>query len=160
NFRVFLGGARPAGSEALQLCLWIDGRQVQVIHFDADRVASFAADRQEFGGMAQDYRARVTAGGHWVRVSILRLDEGLPPGYQGPTRSTRPTPPPRVFKPPQNLPPNQIEELRKAFAARAAEKVPANDARVSSLEVGGPYNQAKGPSPASLKLIYTCGHFD
>src|SRR5215208_1275731 len=49
--RVFLGGVRPAGSESLQLGLWIDGQQARVINFDADRVASFASDRQEFGGM-------------------------------------------------------------------------------------------------------------
>ncbi len=29
---------------------------------------------------------------------------------------------------------------------------------MSSLEIGGPYNQAKGPSVESLKKIYTCGH--
>jgi hypothetical protein len=38
--------------------------------------------------------------------------------------------------------------------------VPANDARISVLEVGGPYNQMKGPSTESLKLIYKCGHLD
>src|SRR4029450_4713640 len=38
--------------------------------------------------------------------------------------------------------------------------VPFPQARPSSLEVGGPYEQAKGPSAESLKKIYTCGHLD
>jgi mono/diheme cytochrome c family protein len=160
NFRVFLGGARPAGSEPLQLSLWVDGQQVKVIDFDPDRVASFASDRQEFGGMAQDFRTKIAAGEHWVAVSILRLYEGLPADYNGPNPSKRPKPRPPEFKPPPNLPPARIEELRKEFEARRAETVPANDARISALEVGGPYNQVKGPSPASLKLIYKCGHLD
>ncbi|HKY04415.1 MAG TPA: DUF1587 domain-containing protein, partial [Blastocatellia bacterium] len=67
--RAFLGGNRPAGSEALQLSLWVDGQQAQVINFDPDRVASFAADRQEFGGMVQDFRAKVSGGDHWIAVS-------------------------------------------------------------------------------------------
>src|SRR2546423_4379250 len=79
--RAFLGGERPAGSEPLRLCLWIDGQQAQVIQFDPDRVASFAADRQEIGGMAQDFRARIPAGDHWLAVSLLRLYEGLPADY-------------------------------------------------------------------------------
>jgi Protein of unknown function (DUF1592)/Protein of unknown function (DUF1588)/Protein of unknown function (DUF1587)/Protein of unknown function (DUF1585)/Protein of unknown function (DUF1595) len=160
NFRVFLGGTRPAGSEALQLSLWIDGQQASVINFDPDRVASFAADRQEFGGMAQDFRTKVAAGDHWVAVSILRLYEGLPVEYNGPNPSKRPKPVPAEFKPPPNLPPARIEELRKEFEARKAETVPANDARISALEVGGPYKQVKGPSAKSLKLIYKCGHLD
>lgn len=158
--RAFLGGARPAGSEPLQLSLWIDGQQVKVVNFDADRVASFAADRQEFGGMAQDFRARITAGNHWLAVSILKLYEGLPADYNGPNPSKRPKPPPPEFRPPPNAPPARIAELKKEFDERRAEVLPANDARVSAIEIGGPYNQAKGPQPASLKLIYTCGHLD
>jgi cytochrome c553 len=162
TLRVFLGGTRPAASEALQLSLWIDGQQTKVIAFDAARMASFVADRQELGGMVQDFHAKLTAGDHWIAVSILNLYEGLPPAYNGPNPSKRPIPPPPTFRPPPNanLPPERIEELRKAFEARMAEKIPANDARISRMEIGGPYNQAKGPAAASLKLIYLCGHLD
>src|SRR5438128_9441041 len=158
--RALLGGARPAGSEALQLSLWIDGQPARVVNFDPDLMASFAQDRQEFGGMAQDFRARITAGDHWLVVSLLKLYEGLPADYQGPNPSKRPKPPPPEFKPPPHLPPQRVAELRKEFDARRAEVVPANDARISSLEIGGPYNQTKGPVAASLKKIYTCGHLD
>jgi hypothetical protein len=160
NFRAFLGGIRPMGSEPLELSLWIDGKQIQVINFDPDGVASFSNDRQDFGGMAQDFRAKVTAGEHWIAFSILRMYEGLPPKFAGPNPSKRPTPPPPEFKPPKNFPPEKIEEFRKNFEARRAEKIPVNEARISALEVGGPYSQPKGPSPESLKNIYACGHFN
>jgi hypothetical protein len=162
TIRAFLGGVRPAGSEPLQLAFWVDGKQVQVIHFDPDRVASFtnSNDRQDFGGMAQDFRARFSAGEHWLAVSILNLYEGLPPKYAGPNPSKRPTPPPPEFKPPRNFPPEKIEEFRKNFEARRAEKIPLNEARISAVEIGGPYAQSKGASPESLKNIYACGHLD
>ena len=160
SIRAFLGGVRPPGSEPIQLCLWIDGQQVKVINFDPVGVASFALDRQEFWGMAQDFRTKITAGDHWIAVSILRLYEGLPPDYKGPNPSKQPMPPPPEFKPPPLLPAEKIATLKKEFDARRAEKVLANDARIISLEVGGPYDQVKGPSAASLKSIYTCGHFD
>jgi hypothetical protein len=35
-----------------------------------------------------------------------------------------------------------------------------NEARLTSIEIGGPYGQAKGPSIESLKRIYTCGHLN
>lgn len=160
NLRAFLGGIRPAGSEPLQLALWVDGKQVQVLNFDPDGVASFSNDRQDFGGMAQDFRAKFTAGEHWISVSILRMYEGLPPKFAGPNPSRRPTPPPPEFKPPKNLPPERIAAIKKNFDARLAEKIPVNEARISALEIGGPYTQTKGPNPESLKHIYTCGHLN
>ncbi len=161
-FRVFLGGNRPAAAEPLQIGLWIDGQQVQEIKFDPENLASFEIDRQELGGKVQELRVRVTAGSHWVTATLMRLYEGLPPRYNGPNPSKRPAPPPPEFKPPPNIPPERIAEFKKRFEARRAEseKIPANDARVNSVEIGGPYKQAKGPSVESLKKIYACGHFD
>jgi len=158
--RAFLGGERPAGSEPLQISLWIDGQQAQVIQFDPDRLASFAADRQEFDGKAQDFRVRLPAGDHWLAVSLLKLYEGLPPAYNGPSPSKRPKPPPPEFKPPPKATPERIAELKKEFDARLAETVAANGVRIGALEIGGPYNQLKGPAAASVKLVYTCGHLD
>jgi hypothetical protein len=161
NLRIFLGGVRPAGSEPLQLALWIDGEQVKTASFDPEGIASFSNDRQDFGSMTLDFRTRVTAGDHWVAVSILRLYEGLPPSYGGPAPSKRPTPPPPVFKPPRaGIPPERLAEIKKRFEERLAQKVPVNEARLTGIDVGGPYDQAKGPSTASLKKIYACGHFN
>ena len=159
--RVFLGGSRPVGSAPFSIALWIDGQQMQSIELDPTKTATFDdEEKQDLGGKVQEFRAKVTAGEHWVAASIPRLYEGLPARYQGPNPSRIPPLPPRQFKPPAALPPAQLEERRKRFDERIAaiEKAPVNDARLSSLEIGGPYNQAKGPSVESLKKIYTCGH--
>jgi hypothetical protein len=159
--RVFLGGSRPVGSEPFLIALWIDGRQVQSIELDPTKTAAFDdVEKQDLGGKVQEFRTKVTAGEHWVAASILRLYEGLPVRYRGPNPSRTPPLPPRQFKPRAGLSPAQIEESRKRFDERNAniEKAPVNDARLTSFEIGGPYNQAKGPSVESLKKIYTCGH--
>jgi len=161
--RVFLGGSRPVASAALQIGLWIDGQQVQAVEFDPTKTAAFdELEKQDLGGKVQEFRAKVTAGDHWVAASLLRLYEGLPARYKGPNPSQRPIPPPPEFKPPPNFPPDRIAEFKKRFEARiaAGEKAPVNEARVGSLEIGGPYNQAQGPSAESLKKVYVCGHLN
>ena len=158
--RIVLGGVRPAGSEPLQIGLWIDGRQAEVANFDSEGIASFSDDRQDFGGMKQEFRTKVPAGDHWVAGSIMNLYEGLPPSYQGPNPSKRPAPPPPKFRVPPGLPPERLAEFKKRFEARIAEKVPVNEARIGSLEILGPYAQVKGASAESLKKIYACGHLD
>ena len=158
--RVVLGGVRPAGSEPLDIGLWIDGQQVQNRRFDPEGIASFSEDRQDFAGMRQEFRTRVAAGDHWVAASLLRLYEGLPSSCGGPNPSRKPAPPPPQFKPPPGLPPGRIEEFRKRFEARTSEKIPVNAARIGSMEVAGPYVQVKGPSVESLKQVNACGHLD
>lgn len=162
NFRVFLGGNRPAASEPLSIALWVDGQRVQTLEFDPEKLASFEIDRQELGGKVAEMRAKVPGGEHWIAVSLQHLYEGLPPRYGGPNPSKRPEPPEPEFKPRPGLPPDRLEAFRKRFEEQraAARHLPANDARVSSLEIAGPYNQPKGPSPESLKKIYVCGHLD
>lgn len=161
-FRVFLGGNRPAASEPLSIGLWVDGEQTQTLQFDPEKLASFEIDRQELNGKVAELKAKVGAGEHWVAISLLRMYEGLPPRYQGPNPSKRPEPPPQEFKPRPGIPPERLAEFKKRFEERRAEtmRIPVNDARISSLEIGGPYDQPTGPSPESLKRIYACGHLD
>jgi cytochrome c5 len=160
--RAFTGGSRPAGSEPIDIGLWVDGRLVQEAELDPDKTASFDDNNQEFGGKVQDLRTRITAGDHLISASLLRLYEGLPPRYNGPNPSKRIPPSPREFKMRPGIPPERVAEIKKRFEARRAEakKIPINEARVSYIEIGGPYNQPKGPSQESLKKIYVCGHLD
>jgi Protein of unknown function (DUF1592)/Protein of unknown function (DUF1588)/Protein of unknown function (DUF1587)/Protein of unknown function (DUF1585)/Protein of unknown function (DUF1595) len=159
-FRVVLGGTRPAGSEPLRVGLFLDGTEVAVDSFDPEGTASFAADRPDFSGKVVEFKTRVTAGEHWVAASIVGLYDGLPASYGGTNPSRRPLPPPPEFKPRPGASLEQVEAARKAFAARLNEVAPANDARVSQLEVAGPYDPPRGPSPASLRRLYACGHLD
>ena len=158
--RVALGGLRPAGSEPIAVTLWVDERQVQAIPHDQERAASFNDDRQDFGGHTLEFKVRLGAGDRRIAVAIPRIFEGLPLRYNGPNPSKRPEPPPRQFKPPPTASPERIEQLRKQFATTQAdlEKIPMNGVRVNSVDVGGPYAQATGPSRASLQKVYTCGH--
>ena len=156
-FRFGLNGVRPLGSEALHLLLWIDGQQVQAMDFDPTGSAAFSPDRQDFSGRTVECRLRVTAGDHWVAATIARMYEGLPPDYGGPNPTKKPIAPPE-FKPPPGLPPERLEKFRKFFEARLKEKAPTNDARVSALDIGGPYAQTKGASEESLRKIFVCGH--
>lgn len=160
--RARLGGQRPPGSEPLETDLWIDGQLVKALRVDPATVATFAeeGDRQELGSIEQEFRVKLSAGEHWLAVAITRLYEGLPVSYKGPNPAHRPVPPMREFKPSPDLTPKQIEEIRKKIAERKAEKIPANSARVGSLEIGGPYAAATGPSAESLKKIYACGHLN
>lgn len=158
--RAALAGLRPAGSEAIAVTLWVDDRLVQTIPFDSERSATFNDDRQDFGGQMVEFKAQLTAGDRHVAVAIPRIFEGLPASYNGPNPSTRPIPPPREFKPPPNATPERIAQLRKAFDDTQAElaKIPMNGVRINTLDIGGPYAQTTGPTPASLQKIYTCGH--
>jgi hypothetical protein len=160
--RATLGGERPAGSERLEMALWIDGVLTQTIQVDPATLATFGfpGDPQELWSVKNEFKIKMTAGDHRIAVSIPRLYEGLPPSYAGPNPSTRPIPPPRQFRPPPDLTPQQIEARRKEFEKKQAEKIPANSARVSFLELGGPYSQVQGPSIAIQKKIYSCGHLN
>jgi hypothetical protein len=158
TFRIVPSGSRPTGSEPVQIGVFLDGRQIQVVEVDAGEGPSFTSFQTDLTGKAREFRARVTAGEHWVAASVLRLYEGLPPSYGGPNPSRRPIPPPPPFRPPENATPEKLEEARKRYEARLAEKSPANDARVRHIELIGPYAPARGPARESLEKVYTCGH--
>jgi hypothetical protein len=160
--RVNLAGERPPGSEALQLALWIDGKRNQEIQVDPATLASFAtaSEPQQLWGVKAEFKVTLPAGDHWVAVTIPHLYEGLPASYNGPNPSKRPVPPPLTFKPPRDATPQEIQERRNQFEKKQSEKIPANSARIGSVELGGPYAAAKGPSIESQKKIYTCGHLN
>ena len=158
--RVVLGGVRPAASEPVTVSLWVDEREVASVVHNPERSATFADDRQDFGGQTTEFRVKLTAGDHRLAVAIPRIFEGLPARYGGPSPSTRPEPPPKTFEPPAGATPERIAQLRKRFEETEAElkKIALNGVRVSAVEIGGPYSQVTGPSPESVRKIYTCGH--
>ena len=124
---------------------------------DPEASASFFTYKQDLGGKFVDMRTRVPAGEHWVAASVTKLFEGLPASYGGPNPSPR-SAPAAVFSPPPDASAEKLERLRKQFDEQQAERVPANDARVAAIEIGGPYAQATAPAPESLARIFVCGH--
>ena len=156
-FRLKLDGLRPLGSGPLHLGLWIDGKKAQAMDFDPTGQAAFSTDRQDFSSRTVECRVKVPAGDHWIAAVIERMYEDLPVEYGGPNPSHRQVPP-LIFRPRPGQTPERIEELRKAAEARRRERVQVNDAHLNSLQIGGPYAQPTGPSEASLKKIFTCGH--
>ena len=160
TFKVSLGGLRPAGSEPLEIELWIDGKVVRYDTLDPDGGASFFDDRQDFSGKTLDFKVHVTAGSHWIAGTVPRMYEGLPTKYNGPNPSKRPPPPPREFKPRANATPEQIARQRKFFEERLKEIVPVGEPRVSFIEIAGPYDQKTGASAESRARVFTCGHVE
>jgi hypothetical protein len=159
RLKVSLGGVRPAGSDPFPISVWLDGVLLETKDIDPVAVAaSFFTDRQDLSGKTLDFTVRLPAGQHWIAVTIPRLYEGLPVSYNGPNPAKRPLPPPEEFNPPANASPERVERMRKAFEARRNEIVPVGEARVSFIEIAGPYNQVKGPAPASREKVYVCGH--
>jgi hypothetical protein len=159
RMKVSFGGVRPAGSDPLSISLWLDGVKLQTKELDPVAVAaSFFTDRQDLSGKTLDFTARLPAGQHWLALTVDHLYEGLPVSYNGPNPAKRPMPPPEEFKPPRNATPERIERARRAFEARKNEIVPAGESRVSYVEIAGPYDQVKGPSAESRRLVNTCGH--
>ena len=158
--KVGLGGVRPAGSNPVEVALWIDEKPVASVAHDPDRAATFADDRQDFGGQTNEFKITLTAGDHWISVAVPRIFEGLPARFAGPNPSTHPAPEPKPFSPRPGATPEQVAQQRKQFEATQAEleKLPLNGVRISAVDVGGPYSQPGGPSRASVQRIYTCGH--
>jgi mono/diheme cytochrome c family protein len=156
--KVLVGGSRPAGSEPVQMALWIDGRRLEPVALDPEQAAGFFSYKQDFSGKLVEYRARVSAGEHWLAGAVERMYEGLPAAYNGPNPTRRPPPPKPEFKPRPGIPPERLEERRKRFEEMINEKVPANDVRVAHVEIAGPYDQTTGAAAESFKKVYVCGH--
>jgi hypothetical protein len=159
--RVILGGVRPATSAPITVALWLDEREVQSLRHDPEQSATFGVDRQDFGGQTAEFRVWLQPGDRRFAVAIPRIYEGLPPRYGGANPSVRSEVRPE-FTPPAGAAPERVAELRKRFGQAQAElaKIPLNGARVSAVEIVGPYSPVRGPSRESLQMIYTCGHLN
>ncbi len=123
TFRVALEGRRPAGSEPVNIGVWMDGKQIQTITIDApsDGTASTCSACNASPGSRAAWRTLGSS------LSVLHIYEGLPPSYGGPNPSKRPEPPPPdPAKKFAKIPPNATpEEEAKAIAA-AEEKIKKN----------------------------------
>jgi hypothetical protein len=131
TFRGILRGVRPAGSDPVELGFWIDGNLVHTAKIAVPIKVESGRNAGELNGLWAEFRTPVKAGEHWLSVTILRMYEGLPPAYEGP---------------------------KPAKPVKVEVKAPGNrgvDAFfVMYLHVVGPYQQAKGPSPESIRKVF------
>ena len=149
DVRLTLNGHRPNQSEPAHPALFMDGKLVR----------EFEVDATDLEGQIVECRVRVTAGEHLVSATYLRNYHGLPPSYKGPEPSIRPPEP--LISVRGKLTEKDIETLRKYGTKIKTDSIETRiDNRFESIDVAGPYNQPTGPSQASLRRIYVCGHLN
>jgi hypothetical protein len=154
-------GSRAPGSDKLvQMAVWLDNQQAGQAPLKP--LAEGPGYPDEYGGLTQEFRIRVTAGEHRLDLTALRQFEGMQAKFGGPDPSKLPPPPLpdlTILKPPPGSPPDEVV----AFYTRQARGLMQSIERsgpigVGSVDIAGPYNEPKEASEESLKKIYSCGH--
>jgi len=112
-------GFMPVGADPCHMGFWIDGKLVDEAYVQGQFDG-------EMNGLYQKFRTRVSAGEHWLAVSIIKIYDGLPPAYGGPN-------------------PNQ--------STQRVGKSPTEHF-INNLTVTGPFNQTTGPAADSVKKLY------
>ena len=136
EFRVSPEGNRPRPSEPFQVAIWIDGKTVQTVRFEA------TANPTGMEGLDQTAMVHAPAGEHWVAVSALRLFDGLPARYGGLSPTPQPEP-----------------AVQSGFGGGRGNRPPRiTDVsfRVNFIEISGPFQSNTKPSPESLARIFVC----
>ena len=156
EFSMLPVGNRPAGSEPLDMGVWLDGRLIKTLTV---RPVHDAAGFPETYREGQQFRHPVHAGEHWVAVTYLREFEGLPARFHGKNPSPLPAPPPpdsTVIQPPPALTPEQAADFRR----RVQEGLRDGNAKVSTLTanltISGPFDANTGPPEEALRKILGC----
>ncbi len=155
-----LGGARPAARRRSPWRCGSTSSRSQSQVYDPEGAARSSTIARTSAGR------RASSGSSWRRASITSRSpsrastKDCPRAIAGRIRRTRPEPARRRSSRRRTPRPSRSRRRSKKFEETQAElqKIPLNGARVGSVEVGGPYSQATGPSRASLDRIYTCGH--
>ncbi len=145
SFRIVLNGHRPNQSEPAHPAFWIDGQMIKSWEYDAT----------DLEGQIVEVRAQVKAGEHLLSASYLKNYHGLPPSYKGPEPSKRP--PEALISTRGKLSEKDIETLRKYGTKIKTDRLETRvDNRFESIDVGGPFTQPTGPSPASTARVFVC----
>ena len=158
EFRISPEGNRPLPSEPFTVAVWIDGKQLTSVDFEATTIST------GMEGLDKTVTAHAPAGDHWIAVSVLRQYEGLPAKYGGANPTKKPDLPPvrqPVFKLPDDATPEQkaeFEARQKAFGSRRNRGPVITDVsfRVNFVEISGPFQPNTKPSPESLAKIFVC----
>jgi hypothetical protein len=147
SFKFITNGHRPNQSEPARVALWIDGKLIQEQPLDAT----------DLEGQFVEYKAKVEAGEHIISATYLSQYHGLPPSYKGPEPSKRDPAP--LVNTRGALTEKDREIFRKLGTSIKTDRVETRtDNRFESIDIGGPFEQTTGPSAASLRKVFVCGH--
>ena len=124
--RAIMRGWRPTGCDPIELGFWIDGKMIHEAKLAVPTKGTLGRGPGEVNGLWAEYRTRISAGEHWLSITVLRMYEGLPPAYKGP---------------------------RPSHATSG--KGRATDSFFPMyLDVVGPYDQVRGPSAESIAKVF------
>jgi hypothetical protein len=127
HLRAIMRGVRPTGSDPVELAFWIDGKKVHEAKIPVPTKVVEGRAPGEMNGLWTECKRPITAGEHWLAVTIERMYEGLPAAYKGPKPA-----------------PDNGQGITKATDAFFP----------MYLDVVGPSDQEKGPTPVSVKRIF------
>ena len=146
SFRLVMNGHRPDQTMPVTPAFYIDSKLIQ----------SFEYDGTDLEGQVIEVRAKMTAGEHLLSATYLKNYHGLPPKYNGPEPSQR-----KDFMKLSGargkLTPADEELLKKYGTKIKLDRVEVRvDNRYESIDIGGPFTQAEGPSVASQRAVFVC----
>jgi hypothetical protein len=172
-FRATCDGRRP-GVGGADMAFWLDGKLLGVKHIESN----------DLEGQTREVRVPVTTGDHLVSATFYKVFERLPASFGG----LNPLEPPAgaggrggrgggrgganapaAPMPPPNLTPEELAQFQQRQQARLQAAAPQRGpggglqpppGKVDFLFIWGPFDQPKGPSPESVKKIFTCGSPD
>ncbi len=84
KLRAVMRGWRPVGSNPVEIAFWIDGKRVHGARIAVPTARVQGRGPGELNGLWEELRLPVSAGEHWLSVTVERMYEGLPARYKGP----------------------------------------------------------------------------
>jgi len=164
--RVVGAGFRPNGSDPGRMDLWFDGKLAQSFTVEVNVEQSGFERRPDHW----DLRLRVPAGYHEIVVAYPKQYHGLPATFGGPEPSKIAYDPCKIlgngagrcsannFNLPEETLPERIERRRQQIERLKEDELHPRfeGMAVSEVNIIGPGDFKTGPSPESVRKVYTC----
>jgi hypothetical protein len=174
--RIAAAGFRPNGSDPGEVTFWFDGKPVQTFPVEVDTEQSGFERRPDHW----DVRMRVLAGPHELTIAFPRQFHGLPTVFGGPSPSKVAYDPCKVTNAgsprclalvlkaldnPNNenfnpTTPERVQRVKDVIQrAKDFDAAPPTfeGMSVHEVDITGPDNFKKGPSPETVRKMFICG---
>lgn len=177
--RIAAAGFRPNGSDPGEATFWLDGKLVRTFPVEVDTEQSGFERRPDHW----DVRTRISAGPHELTIAFPRQFHGLPTVFGGPSPSKVAYDPCKVtnagsprclalvlkaLNNPNNenfnpTTPERVQRVKDVIErAKVFDATPPTfeGMSVHEVDITGPDNFKKGPSPEAVRKIFICGSPD